>query len=83
VLGESSKNEEELLLEVEAGVELTAHGPYRTKYERDSAAKQIRRDQREDDSLFWADINGAGTLTVGTYTAGFFWQESSSMRLSE
>jgi len=40
------------------------------------AAKQIHQGQKEDDGLFWADIDEAGTLAVGTYTAGFFWQES-------
>ncbi|MGA2467651.1 MAG: hypothetical protein ABSH06_25305 [Thermodesulfobacteriota bacterium] len=30
------------LLQVEGGVEPTVHGPYRTKHERDNAAKQIR-----------------------------------------
>jgi hypothetical protein len=25
--------------------------------------------------LFWTDVNEAGMLAVGTYTAGFFWQE--------
>jgi len=39
-----------------------------------SSAKQIRRRQKEDDGLFWADIDEAGALAVGTYTAGFFWQ---------
>ena len=63
------------LLEVEGGVEPIVCGPYRTKHERDKAAKQIRRKQQENDSLFWADIDGAGTLSVGTYTAGFFWLE--------
>ena len=64
------------LLEVEGGVEPTVHGPYRTKHERDNAAKQIRRRQQEGDCLFRADIDEVGTLVVGTYTAGFFWQES-------
>jgi hypothetical protein len=61
------------LLEVEGGVEPTVHGPYPTKHERDNTAKQIRRRQQEDDGLFWADIDEAGSLAVGTYTAGFFW----------
>ena len=63
------------LLEIEGGVEPTVHGPYRTKHERDNAAKEIRRSQQGDDSLFWADTDEAGTLVVGTYRAGFFWQE--------
>jgi hypothetical protein len=62
------------LLEIEGGVEPVVHGPYHTKYKRDNAAKQIRQMQQEDDGLFWADVDEAGTLAVGTYTAGFFWQ---------
>ena len=62
------------LLEVEGGVEPIIHGSYRRERERDKAAKQIRGRQQEDDGLFWADIDEAGTLAVGTYTAGFFWQ---------
>jgi hypothetical protein len=64
------------LLEVEGGVEPFVQGPYETEDERDHAAKQIHRGQEEDDGLFWADINEAGMFAVGTYTAGFFWQES-------
>lgn len=55
--------------------------PYHTKHERDNAAKQIRRRQQEDDGLFWADIDERGALAVGTYTAGFFWQEPEDVNL--
>lgn len=65
------------LLEVEGGVEPIVRGPYYTRHDRDNAAKQIRRRQQEDDGLFWADINEAAVLTVGAYTAGFFWRHSS------
>jgi len=54
-------------------LEPIVRGPYHTEHERDNAAKQIRQRQKENDSLFWADINEAGTLDVGPYTAGFFW----------
>jgi hypothetical protein len=64
------------LLQVEGGVEPIVFGPYHRKHKRHNAAKQIRRRQQEDESLFWADIDGAGTLSVGTYTAGFFWLSS-------
>ena len=64
------------LVEVEGGVEPIVRGPYHTKHERENAAKQIRQMQQEDDSLFWADIDEAAVLTVGAYTAGFFWQDS-------
>jgi len=63
------------LIEVEGGVEPLVSGPYLTKPERDNGAKQIRRRQQEDDGLFWADIDEVAVLTVGAYTAGFFWQD--------
>jgi hypothetical protein len=62
------------LVEVEAGVEPIVRGPYHTENERNNAAKQIHRRQQEDDGLFWADIDDTGTLAVGTYMAGFFWE---------
>jgi len=63
------------LLAVEGGVEPSVQGPYQTECERDHVAKQIRRRQEEDDGLFWADIDDAAVLTVGAYTAGFFWED--------
>jgi hypothetical protein len=63
------------LLEVEGGVEPIVRGPYRTKTERDRAAKRIRQSQEEDDGLFWANIDETAVLTMGAYTAGFFWQD--------
>ncbi len=63
------------LLAVEGGVEPSVQGPYQREDERDHAAKQIRRRQEEDDGLFWADIDDGAVLTVGSYTAGFFWQD--------
>jgi hypothetical protein len=63
------------LIEVEGGVEPTAHGPYSTEHKRDNAARQIHPRQEEDDGLFWADIDERGTLAVGSYVAGFFWQD--------
>ena len=64
------------LLEVEAGIEPIVCGPYRTKREQDNGAKQIRRRQQEDDGLFRVEIDKAAVLTMGAYTAGFFWQDS-------
>ena len=64
------------LIEVEGGVEPTVQGPYQTRDERHNATKQIRQRQEEDDGLFWADIDERGTLAVGSYMAGFFWQQS-------
>lgn len=63
------------LLVVEGGVEPSVIGPYRTSDERDRAAKQIHGRQKEDDGLFWADLGKTAVLTVGAYTAGFFWQD--------
>ena len=63
------------LLVVEGGVEPSVQGPYQTEDERDRAAKEIHREQEEDDGLFWADIDEGAVLTVGSYTAGFFWED--------
>ena len=60
------------LIEVEGSVEPIVRGPYHTKHERDNAAKQVRLQQQEDDGLFWADIDEAGTLAAGAYRADFF-----------
>jgi len=64
------------LIEVEGGVEPIVGGPYPAKHERDNEAKQIHRTQQEDDGLFWANIDELAVLTVGAYTAGFFWKDS-------
>jgi len=53
------------LLEVEAGIEPIVCGPYRTKTERDRAAKRIRQSQEEDDGPFWANIDETAVLTMG------------------
>jgi len=60
------------LIEVEAGVEAFARGPFQTEAEQDDAAKQSRAAQDDDDGLFWADVDEDGPLTVGSYMAGFF-----------
>jgi hypothetical protein len=64
------------LIKVEDGVEPIVCGPYQTEQARDDAAKQIRQKQKEDDGLFWADVDETGTLAVGSYRTDFFWQES-------
>ena len=63
------------LLAVEGGIEPSVQGPFQTEDERDHAVKQIHRGQEDDDGLFWADIDDAAVLTVGAYTAGFFWED--------
>jgi hypothetical protein len=75
MLKEVFKNEEKkLLIKVEGGVEPLVCGPYQTEQARDDTARQIRRRQKEDDGLFWAEIDEKRTLAVGAYTAGFFWE---------
>lgn len=64
------------LIEVESGIEPFAQGPFETEDERDEVAKEIRAAMDEDDCLFWADIDERGVLTVGSYDAGFFLEES-------
>lgn len=66
------------LIEVNGGIEPFAQGPFVTEDERDEIAKEIYRGMDEDDCLFWADISERGILTVGSYTAGFFIEESTS-----
>ena len=49
-----------------------------TEDERDEIAREIHAGQDEDDCLFWADVNDRGVLTVGSYMAGFFFDESTN-----
>lgn len=63
------------LIEVEGGVEAFTEAPFDTEKQRDRMAKLIRPTQEEDDGLFWADVDERGTLTVGSYMAGFFLDE--------
>lgn len=63
------------LIEVQQGVEPFVQGPFQTEDQRDEAARQIHETQEEDDSLFWADVEETGMLSVGSYHAGFFWHE--------
>jgi hypothetical protein len=60
------------LIGVSGGTEPFTYGPYPAEGDRDDAARQIHETQHEDDTLFWADIDEAGRLTVGPYQAGFF-----------
>lgn len=64
------------LIGVQQGVEPFAIGPFKTGKERDSTARQVHDTQEDDDSLFWADIDRKGRLTVGPYIAGFFFPDS-------
>ena len=63
------------LIGIHQGVEPFVQGPYQDVKDRDIAAKSIHRKQKVDDSLFWADVDEAGSLIVGFYMAGFFWEE--------
>ena len=64
------------LIEVDGGVEPFAQGPFGTEDERDEIAKEIRARQNENDYLFWANVDERGVLTVGSYMAAFFSDES-------
>lgn len=52
--------------------------PSKQKTRRDEIAREIHAGQDEDDFLFWADVNDRGVLTVGSYMAGFFLDESTN-----
>ena len=67
--------EKQYVIEVHQGVEPVSHGPFQTEDECDDAAREIHKKQRPDDSLFWAVIDNAGGLAVGSYAAGFFMDE--------
>lgn len=62
------------LIEVQGGIEPLTRGPFQDEHERDDRAKSIHKALRLDDSLFWADVDEAGDLIVGSYTAGFFYE---------
>ncbi len=63
------------LIDIHRGLEPFCRGPFGEEGERDDIAKMIHRTQREDDSLFWADVDGEGGLMVGSYIANFFCEE--------
>jgi len=63
------------LIEVQGGIEPLTRGRFQDEHERDVRAKNIHKALRLDDSLFWADVDEAGGLIVGSYTAGFFREE--------
>lgn len=64
------------LIEVADGIEPSAQGPFETEDERDEIAKEVRTGMDEDDCLFWADVDNRGVLTVGSYDAAFFFDET-------
>ncbi len=63
------------LIEVRGGVEPFTRGSFYDEDERDDRAKSIHKTLRLDDSLFWADVDETGGMIVGSYIAGFFWEE--------
>ena len=60
------------LIEVQGGVKPVTRGPFQNEMDRDERAKSIHKALRCDDSSFWADVDEAGSLIVGSYKAGFF-----------
>jgi hypothetical protein len=64
------------LIEGGGGVEPFTQGPFEREVERDQIATEIHAQQDEDDFLLWADVDERGVPTVGSYAAGFFFDES-------
>jgi hypothetical protein len=62
------------LIEVQQGVKPVTHGHFQSEYECDNAAQKIHKQQRLDDSLFWAITDETGGLTIGSYVAGFLFR---------
>jgi len=63
------------LIEVQGGIEPLTRGPFQDEHERDDTAKDFHKALGLDDCLFWADVDEAGGLIVGSYTGGFFSEE--------
>lgn len=60
------------LIAVPGCIDPEVKGPFVSEEEQDTAAKRIRKEQREEDALFWAIVEKDGELNVGAYSAGFF-----------
>jgi hypothetical protein len=63
------------LVEVQGGIEPVTRGPFQDEHERDERAKDFHKVLGPDGSLFWADVDEAGRLIVGSYAGGFFSEE--------
>lgn len=63
------------LIEIQGGIEPLTRGPFQDEHERDVRARSFHKALGLDDSPLWADVDEAGSLIVGSYTAGFFREE--------
>jgi hypothetical protein len=63
------------LIMLRRGIEPLTRGPFKDELERDDRAKNFHKALGLDDTLFWADVDEAGGLIVGSYTGGFFSEE--------
>ena len=64
------------LIDVTGCTDPYVRGPYATSEEQDEAARKIRKEQDEEDALFWATTGPTGQLRVGSYQHGFFEDEN-------
>jgi hypothetical protein len=71
-LGVKMKKSKLYLIGVQGGVEPSVIGPFKNEFTRDESARAVHKQQKADDSLFWADVDGAGRLMVGSYIHAFF-----------
>jgi hypothetical protein len=58
-------------------IEPELHGPYENEDERDSHAKELKKEHGNDHGIFPLDVNDEGLPEVGAYPAGFFMEEES------
>jgi len=67
------------IVDVHGGIEPDLSGPYATAADRDTAARQVHREQSDDDATFWLDIaliDGKPPIVdIGSYSGAFFHDE--------
>lgn len=65
------------VLQIEGGIEPTLSQPFPTEDERDQYAKEVHKtDDPECDAVLWLDSSDEDDVTVGSYSGGFFREES-------
>ncbi len=52
-------------------VDPSLEGPFETEDERDAKAREIRRNEGDENGIYWLDLTESGKLEVGPYTGGF------------
>lgn len=67
-----SFTERHYLIHVEGGTDPELRGPFESELDQQAAARDLRKEQDEEDALFWLDIDENGNPIVGSFTNQFF-----------